>query len=102
MLFKIIFVTLNIRDCRYYVKGDDGVVDRDYCVHPDLIVMSCSGVPQYLGVLYVATAGQNGGGNLGGDEEEIVVMGVSIVQREGKKVSRVVGVGGFAGVDFLI
>lgn len=76
------------------MKGDDGVVDRDYCVHPDLIVMSCSGggVPQYLGVLYVATAGQNGGGNLGGDEEEIVVMGVSIVQREGKKV-RLIGGG---------
>lgn len=50
--------------------------------------MSCSASaspPQYLGVLYVATAGQNGG-SLGGDEEEIVVLSLAIVQRDGKKV----------------
>jgi len=41
--------------------------------------------PDYLGILYVATAGQNGP-NLGTDEEEVVVLSLSIVQRDLKKV----------------
>lgn len=41
--------------------------------------------PEYLGVLYVATAGQNGQ-NLGVDEEEVVLLSLAIVQREGRQV----------------
>ncbi|ODN02747.1 RNA-binding protein fusilli [Orchesella cincta] len=42
-------------------------------------------LPDYLGILYIATAGQNGT-NLGTDEEEVVLLSLSIVQRDLKKV----------------